>query len=201
MKRMLLFCLLTCITLLAKSQIINGVGVIKLGMTISEIKEQFPDIKESDDFNKGITKTFILSKYIPVDGHYIDDFYLSFYNDSLYAMYTINQTNIYEAFKIKYGEPKIEHNTTPKEYINGLGNTIIKEDESFKFEWNTGNPDIICYYNDQVKHDSSGKPTRYVSFGIENQKIFQEVKAILTNENEKQQKEEKEKLLKKLESL
>lgn len=201
MKRMLLFCLLTCITLLAKSQIINGVGVIKLGMTISEIKEQFPDIKESDDFNKGVTKTFVLSKYIPVDGYYIDDFYLSFYKDSLYAMYTISPTNIYEAFKIKYGDPQMKRTTTPKEYVNGLGNTIIKNDESFKLEWKTGNPETICYYNDQVKHDSSGKPTRYVSFGIENQKIFQEVKAILTNENEKQQKEEKEKLLKKLESL
>lgn len=201
MKRMLLFCLLTCITLLAKSQMINGVGGIKLGMTITEIKAQFPDIKESDDFNKGVTKTFLLSKYIPVDGYYIDDFYLSFYKDSLYAMYTISPTNIYEAFKIKYGEPKIKHTTTPKEYVNGLGNTIIKNDESFKLEWNTGTPEIICYYSDQVKHDSSGDPTRYVSFGIENQKVFQEVKAILTNENEKQQKEEKEKLLKKLESL
>ena len=59
----------------------------------------------------------------------------------------------------------------------------------------------ICYYNDQVKHNSSGKPIRYVSFGIENQRIFQEIKAILTNKKEKQQKEEKEKILKKLESL
>lgn len=77
---------------------------------------------------------------------------------------------------------KIKHSTTPKEYINGLGNTIIRNDESFKLEWDTGNPEIICYYNDQVKHDSANTPTRYISFGIENQKIFQEVKAFLADE-------------------
>lgn len=74
-------------------------------------------------------------------------------------MYTIMPTNIKEALTIKYGEPQITHERTPKEYVNGLGNTIIKEDQSFNLKWDTGNPDIICYYNDQVKHDSRGKQT------------------------------------------
>lgn len=201
MKRILsvLICLLC--TVYVKSQTIDGLGIIRLGMTISDFQQSFPDAKNEKDFNENLTKTFVLNEYIPVKGYSLTELHLSFYNDSLYAMYTIMPTNIKEALTIKYGEPQITHESTPKEYVNGLGNTITKEDQSFNLKWDTGNPDIICYYNDQVKHDSRGKANRYISFGIENQKIFQIIKSLLEQKKQKQDEIQKQDKLKDLEGL
>ena len=68
MKRILsvLICLLC--TFYAESQTIDGLGVIRLGMTISDFQQSFPDAKNEKDFNDNLTKTFVLNEYIPAKG-------------------------------------------------------------------------------------------------------------------------------------
>ena len=201
MKRVLFLSMFLLCAICSKSQVLDGLGVIRLGMTINDFIEKFPDAKSQENFNDGLSKTFVLDEFSPVNGYSIKEFHLSFFNDSLYAMYTIEPTNIYEALKIKYGDPVIKHDKTPREYVNGLGIPIIKEDVSFNMKWDTGNPDIICYYNDQIKHDSHGKANRYISFGIENQKIFQTIKSILEQKKQEKDLKQKQEKLKELEGL
>lgn len=195
MKKIILLCLLIILCTNINAQNINGIGKIRLGMTVSELRDIFgEDMKAAKDFNNGITNTFMISKYVPIEGYYINDFNLSFYNDSLYAMYSIEYTNIKDALTLKYGEPKIEHKKEIKEYVNGFGNTIEKLDQSFDFRWDTGSPDITCYYRDKVKHNSSGEPNRYTVFGIENKRVFNEVKKLVQNKKEIERKENIKKL-------
>jgi hypothetical protein len=90
MKKIILLCLLIILCTNINAQNINGIGKIRLGMTVSELRDIFgEDMKAAKDFNNGITNTFMISKYVPIEGYYINDFNLSFYNDSLYAMYRI----------------------------------------------------------------------------------------------------------------
>lgn len=202
MKKILLLFLLIVSCLNIKAQSIDGIGKIRLGMTVSELRDIFgEEIKTTKDFNGGITNTFMLSKYIPVEGYYINDFNLSFYNDSLYAMYSIEDTNIKDALSLKYGEPKMEQKKETKEYTNGFGNTIEKIDQSFEFTWDTGNDDIICYYRDRVVHNSNGKPNRYTVFGIENQIVFNKIKMIKQEKNKTESEKQKQEKLKELDNL
>jgi hypothetical protein len=112
----------------------------------------------------------------------------------IHFMQCIEYTNIKDALTLKYGEPKIEHKKEIKEYVNGFGNTIEKLDQSFDFRWDTGSPDITCYYRDKVKHNSSGEPNRYTVFGIENKRVFNEVKKLVQNKKEIERKENIKKL-------
>ena len=192
--------IISCVNINAQS--IDGIGKVRLGMTVSELHDIFgEDMKVTKDFNSGITKSFMLPKYIPVEGYYINDFNLSFYKDSLYAMYSIEDTNIKDALSLKYGEPKMEHKKEIKEYVNGIGNTIEKIDQSFEFTWGTGNSDIICYYTDKVVHNSSGKPNRYTVFGIENKRVLNEIKKIIQHKKETESEKQRQEKIKKLENL
>ncbi len=205
MRKILLFLIISLIYIHCYSQNIqkiDGIGKIRLGMTISELRNIFgKDIKATKELNKGITSTFIIEKYLPVEGYYINDFNLSFYKDSLYAMYSIEGTNIKDALDIKYGEPKMDIKKEIKEYVNGFGNKIEKVDQAFNFTWETGNPDIVCYYTDKVIHSSNGTPNRYTVFGIENQRILNEIEMIKGRKDEMESQKRKQENIEKLNDL
>lgn len=205
MRKILLFLIISLTYIYCYSQNvqkIDGIGKIRLGMTVSELRNIFrEDIKDANDFNKGITSTFVIQKYVPVEGYYINDFNLIFYKDSLYAMYSVEGTNIKDALKIKYGDPKMDIKEEVKEYVNGFGNKIEKLDQAFNFTWETGNPDIVCSYTDQVVHSSIGIPNRYTVFRIENQRIFNEIKMIRNRKDQMESQKRKQENIEKLNDL
>lgn len=190
---------LQCIYL--NAQMIDGVGKVRLGMTTAQMHELFGENLKSEKSNEGLVTSYIISKYTPAEGYDLIEFYLCFYNDSLFSMFTLEPSNIKEALTIKYGEPKLSSEEEVKTYTNGYGQKIEKVDKIFRLKWETGNPDIECEVTHDVTHDYYGVPKAHNSFGINDFRIVRLVDQKETEIKENKGKKERQEKLKALDGL
>lgn len=95
----------------------------------------------------------------------IENVELLFYKDSLYQIHCNRTSDLEDAIKVKFGEPKTTVTTKDHTFVNGYGNRFIKTDETFLSEYNTLSDNIILtstlskYYNDNGE-------ANYISFVV-----------------------------------
>ena len=113
-----------------------------------------------------------------------------FWMDKLYHIQCKNSSDLEEALTLKYGKPKITKKTTPKNFVNGLGQKVIKYDETFSTNWNSGNPQIVCENVISKFYGSQGKMYTLDYFSLRDKSIVLKVDKI----EEKKRKQVESKL-------
>jgi hypothetical protein len=110
---------------------------------------------------------------------------LKFKDSKLYSIYCERDENLNDGLKIKFGEPKIEVEEKQKEYINGLGLTIVKVDKEYTSLYNTGFDNIKCKSYYSTKHNEKGEESFSSYTVMEDKSICKEV---FTNEMQEKAK-------------
>lgn len=171
MKKIIVLFLIAFYSLGAFCQAIDGIGKLRLDMSLKEVRALFPKTlvkKETIYSNK---KVYRVSSYTPVKGITCKDINMYFYKDTLYAIY-INKGS-YELEKAmfkKYGEPNSKvcrFSSIYEELVTIYGDdsgdymTNIKTKkyniQDLFYEWNPGNPFCRSYYFACLYEDSKGE--------------------------------------------
>lgn len=108
----------------------------------------------------------------------LEELELMFWMDKLYYIQCKNSSDLEEALTLKYGEPKITKKTTPKNFVNGLGQKVIKYDETFSTNWNSANPQIVCENVISKFYSSQGKMYKLDYFSLRDKSIVLKVDKI-----------------------
>ena len=160
MKKYLLFILMVLISICGFSQTIEGIGKLKLDMTLNEVKKSFPKSLIKMQSSSKVKKVYKINTYTPIPNHTCKDIRLFFYNDTLYALYVNNAPmKLLESLTLKYGEP-IKNVTRYSSYITEQIDVYQKEAAYFfdnrkikkwhivdnYYEWNKGNPFAQCFF-------------------------------------------------------
>lgn len=214
MKNFLCACLLLLIIInpVKAQTTIEGIGKLKLEMSINEVKRAFPKMLIPMKSVYKFKKVYKINTYTPIQGHTLRDIRLYFYNDTLYAFYVKNAPSILKrSLKSKYGEPKEEIVRTDSHMLeiaaiygydsaDFLLETIKKPKKNvnnFFYRWNNDNPFIQCVFVESLYVDGKGKDTLDYMFYIKNM-----LTAKLVDTKETLQKvEEEEKKKKDLDGL
>lgn len=144
----------------AKAQTIEGIGKLKLSMTLNEVKKAFPKSLVKMQTTSKVKKLYKINTYTPIPNHTCKDIRLYFYNDTLYALYVNNAPiKLRESLTLKYGEP-VRNMARFRSYV--LEQAVVYQDDAADFfnenkvskwdivdtyyEWNKGNPFAECFY-------------------------------------------------------
>ena len=107
MKKLLFFLLIVLSSEIHAQTTIEGIGKIKLEMSLNEVKKAFPKLLIPIETASKLKKAYKINTYTPIQGHTLRDIRLYFYNDTLYAFYVKNAPSILkESLSTKYGKPK-----------------------------------------------------------------------------------------------
>ncbi|MDU1892883.1 MAG: hypothetical protein E6767_19555 [Dysgonomonas sp.] len=185
---------------------IDGLGKLKIGMSVTELQALFDEdiLLERSQFvkyghkleNVDAVRGFILKEYTPTGDYKLENIDLIFYSDSLYSIYTINNTyTLREIFSLRYGDPFVEKATNTKQFTNGFGNKITKQESEELFTWETNIEDISCTAVLSIRYSGNGQEVRKYFFNIKNDNTENRVKSIeAENKKRKEDTDKKEKL-------
>lgn len=223
-----LLLVLTIIAPALSQDVLNGIGKIRLGSNISILNEiglgepivvddwyNFVGTRESaiyieqydENKNKESRFDFSISVFIPkfevVEGVFILDVILSFYDNQLWNIESIylNQEFL-ELLALKYGEPELSSVTEDKYYTNRLtGATIVKTDYTHTRIYTTNDQNIECYSELSKKHDSKGEARMNAQFVLRDKSVYNTIDALWGEYQERQSQrklEERKSLLEQL---
>ncbi len=208
MKKFVVFLLISMISIGIYAQEINGIGKLRLNMTIKEVRAVFPKslIKKETVFSN--KKAYKIRSYTPVKGVTCRDIDLYFYKDTLYAIY-INKGDYFleQAMFKKYGEPRSRVSRYPSIYeeliaIYGSDATDYTADylkgkrpkkqniRDLYYEWNPGNPFCRSYFFSCLFDNSKGESDIEYIFCFKNEATARV--AELEEELERIEKEKKD---------
>lgn len=220
MSMVLLFALVTMVSF--GQQKINSFGRLQLGMSVNDIPElsnakfikqneyfdkvyenksnnvyeaQLDTLKRGQSFITTSTsvRIFQIGQVKLTDNITLKDVTLKFYKDKLYSI-QVKDDQIDDLLTTKYGQGKEEVETKDHTFQNGYGAKFVKTDLKKEITWNTGDPQIDCYYITNFWYSNDGKLLHYEFATLSNKSIEN-----IVNEQEKllfariKQREEDEK--------
>lgn len=212
MKKLILLLLFVLNSEIQAQTTIEGIGKIKLEMSLNEVKKAFPKMLIPIETASKYKKAYKINTYTPIQGHTLRDIRLYFYNDTLFAFYVKNAPSILkESLSTKYGEPKEKivrfdqhmiEIATIYEYDSAdfLIETIRKPKEDIAdifYNWNEGNPFLYCVFIESLYTNKNNKKDLDKMFYMKNKAT---AKLIDTKER-LQELEEKDKKKKELDGL
>lgn len=187
-------------------QTINGIGVLKFGMTKSDLFEKIDNNQISKLDSQKVPKLkgavgYLLDDFVPAKGIDMRKIELLFYNDSLYSIYTKEYSPIATALTLKYGDPEITGKEELKKVTNVYGKSSEKKDNSTTNRWNTGSEDVECVEMLGTYHTSEGSAIAIYSFTLRDKVMMENVKRLEKEERKIEKEIEKENKLKGLEGF
>ncbi len=212
MKKLLFFLFIVLSSEIHAQTTIEGIGKIKLEMSLNEIKKAFPKLLIPIETASKFKKAYKINTYTPIQGHTLRDIRLYFYNDTLYAFYVKNAPSILkESLSTKYGEPKekvVRFNqqmleiASIYEYDSAdfLLETIRKPKDDIAdifYNWNEGNPFLQCVFIESLYTNKNNKKDLDKMFYMKNKATAK----LIDTKEKLQELDEKEKKKKELDDL
>lgn len=209
MKKLILFLLF--VPVLSFGQTIKGIGKLSIDMSFKEVQTLFPKKMVKQQTSSPIKKVYKLSSYTPIREHTFNNIYLYFYNDTLYAIYSLDApVALKESFTIKYGKPtekfyrfrsSVEEmaaifDLDAVDFIYKWDNTKTYGFEDTFYKWQNDNPFIQVLYVFGTYYDGEDIKAKEI-FYIKDIAIAKCVEL----EEEKAKLEDREKKAKELEGL
>lgn len=191
----------------ANAQVINGIGKLRLDMTLKEVRAIFPKSLVKAKTGSRVKKVYKINTYTPIKNHICKDIRLFFYNDTLYAIYVNKAPEILiNSFGIKYGKPH--------EHANGYYSSLAEAKDVYKndfvdfidtyepkkkdivvrtYEWNKDNPFIESIFWQRFYKDENYEVAGHFVFIIRNKVISECVRLedkILDEQDKENQKKD-----------
>lgn len=187
------------------AQTIEGIGKLKLNMTLNEVKKSFPKSLIKMQTTSKVKKVYKINAYTPIPNHTCKDIRLYFYNDTLYALYINNAPiKLRESLTLKYGEPRIDRSSF-RSYVLELA--VVYQDDSSDFlnenkvrkwdiidtsyEWNIGNPFAQCFFWEMLYENGNKGAAMDCVFYVKNMLLAKCVKLEEQLEEEVSKEEKK----------
>ena len=204
MRKFVLIMLMISFSIGMFSQKIEGIGKLKLSMTLNEVKSAFPKSLVKMQTSSTVKKVYKINSYTPIPKHTCKDIRLYFYNDTLYALY-VNDAPIElrESLTLKYGEPRTDTHRF-RSYV--LEQAVVYKDDATDFysekkvnkwdivdcsyQWNKGNPFAECFYWELMYENGSEGAAMDCVFYVKNMVLAKcvELEELKIEEESKEQK-------------
>ena len=212
MKKLLLILSLVLSTVGQAQTTIEGIGKIKLEMSLSDAKKAFPKMLLPIKGVSKFKKVYKINAYTPIKGHTLRDIHLYFYNDTLYAFYIKNIPSLLkESLSAKYGEQKkkivsFQHHLLEiaSIYEDDAADFLLEATKKTKsnmsdffYSWNEGNPFLQCVLVESLYTNENNKRDLDRMFYMRNRATAK----IIELKEKLQQEEEKENRRKELDNL
>jgi len=211
-KKLFIFLVIFFNTEIQAQTAIEGIGKIRLEMSLNEVKKAFPKMLIPTKACSKFKRAYKINTYTPIKNHTLKNIHLYFYNDTLYAFY-IKDVSPYLKYslKTKYGEPKEKrvnfsdqileiasiYEYDSADFLLEATKRTKNDISTFFYTWNEGNPFLQCVLIESVYTDEKNKRDMDIMFYMKNRAT---AKLIETKEK-LQELEDKEKRKQDLEGL